>query len=64
MLVGFNLTLLNLTQNSLPETYLQIQVASRIEVEIFFFNGAPCTQQSYRSILNLFCLVEFAESKV
>ena len=44
MLVAFNLTLLNLTQKSLPETYLQIQAATRIEVVICFFYGAPCTQ--------------------
>ena len=31
----------NLTQNSLPETHLQIQAASRIEVAICFFYGAP-----------------------
>ena len=47
MLVYFNLTLLNLTQNSLPETYLQIQAATRIEVAICFFYGAPCTQHFY-----------------
>ena len=47
MLVDFNLTLLKLTQNSLPETYLQIQAATRIEVVIYFFCGAPCTQHFY-----------------
>ena len=47
MFVDFNLTLLNLTQNSLPETYLQIQAATRIEVVICFFYGAPCTQHFY-----------------
>ena len=46
-LVDFNLTLLNLTQNSLPEAHLQIQAATRIEVAISFFYGAPCTQHSY-----------------
>ena len=46
-LVDFNLTLLNLTQNSLRETHLQIQAATRIEVAISFFYGAPCTQYSY-----------------
>ena len=40
MLVDFNLTPFNLTQNSLPETYLQIQAAPRIEVAICFFYGA------------------------
>ena len=34
MLIGFNLALLNLTQSSLFETYLQIKAASRIEVAI------------------------------
>ena len=52
--IDFNLALLNLTQKSLPETYLQIQAATRIEVVIFIV----------LSILNLFCLVEFAEGKV
>ena len=33
MLVDFNLALLNLTQKSLPESYLQIQAATRIEVQ-------------------------------
>ena len=47
MLVDFNLTLLNLTQNYLPETHLQIQAATRIEVAICFFYGAPCTQHFY-----------------
>ena len=47
MLVDFNLTMLNLTQNSLSETYLQIQAATRIEVMICFFYGAPCTQHFY-----------------
>ena len=41
MLVDFVLTLLNLTQNSLPETNLQIKAAPRIEVAICFFYGAP-----------------------
>ena len=59
MLVDFILTLLNLTQNSLPETDLQIQAAPRIEVAICFFYGAPFTQH-----FHLDCLVEFAESKV
>ena len=45
MLVDFNLTLLNLTTNSLPETNLQIQAAPRKEVAICFFYGAPCTQR-------------------
>ena len=45
MLVDFILTLLNLTQNSLPETDLQIQAAPRIEVAICFFFGAPCTHR-------------------
>ena len=53
MLVDFNLTLLNLAQNSLPETHLQIHTAPRIEVAICFFYGAP-----------LFRMVEFTESKV
>ena len=47
MLVDFNLTLLNLTRKSLPETYLQIQAATRLEVAICFFYGAPCTQHFY-----------------
>ena len=47
MLVDFNLTLLNLTQNSLPETYLQIQAANQKEVVICFFYGASCTQHFY-----------------
>ena len=47
MLVDFNLTLLNLTQHSLPETYLQIQAATRIEVVVCFFYGAPCTHHFY-----------------
>ena len=47
MLVDFNLALLNLTQKSLPETYLQIQAATRIEVVICFFYRAPCTQHFY-----------------
>ena len=47
MLVCFNLTLLNLTQNSLPKTHLQIQVPTRIEVVICFFYGAPSTKQFY-----------------
>ena len=47
MLVDFNLTLLNLTKNSLPETYLQIQAAPQIEVAICFFYGAPCTKHFY-----------------
>ena len=38
----FNLTLLNLTQNSLSET--QIQAAPRIEVAICFFYGPPYIQ--------------------
>ena len=44
MLVDFILTLLNFTQNSLPETDLQIQATFRIEVATCFFYGAPCTQ--------------------
>ena len=48
MLVGFNLALLNLTQNSLSETHLQIQAAPRIEVAICFFYGAPWTQHFCR----------------
>ena len=44
MLVDFNLTLLN----SIPGTHLQIQAASRIEVVICFFYGAPCKQHFYR----------------
>ena len=47
MLIDFDLALLNLTQKSLPETYLQIQAATRIEVVICFFYGAPCTQHFY-----------------
>ena len=44
MLVNFNLTLLNLTKKSLPETNLQIQAATSTEVAICCFYGAPCTQ--------------------
>ena len=47
MLVDFNLTLPNLTQNSLSQTYLQIQAANRIEVVICFFYRASCTQHFY-----------------
>ena len=47
MLIDFDLALLNLTQKSLPKTYLQIQAATRIEVVICFFYGAPCTQHFY-----------------
>ena len=47
LLVDFNLTLLNLRPNSVPETHLQIQAAPRIEVAICFFYEAPCTQQFY-----------------
>ena len=55
MLINFILVLLNLTQNPLSETHLQIHVAPRIEVAIYFFYGAPCTQHFYRvSVLNLF----------
>ena len=59
MLVDFNLT-----QNSLSETHLQIQAAPRIDVAICFFYGPPCTHFIVSSVLNLFCLVEFALSKV
>ena len=48
MLLDFNLTLLNLTQNAILETHLQIQAAPRIEVVICFFYGAPCKQHFYR----------------
>ena len=48
MLNDFNLALLNLTQNPLSETHLQIHIAPRIEVAIFLFYGAPCTQHFYR----------------
>ena len=48
MLVDFYLILLNLTQNSLPETYLQIQAAPQIKVAICFFYGAPCIHHFYR----------------
>ena len=44
MLVDFNLTLLNLTEKSLPETNLQIQAATSTDVAICCFYGAPCTQ--------------------
>ena len=47
MLVDSNLMLLNLIKNFLPETYLHIQAATRIEVVICFFYGAPCTQHFY-----------------
>ena len=39
MLIDFNLTLLNLSQNSWPETHLQIQAAPWIEVAVCFFYG-------------------------
>ena len=61
MLVDFNLTLLNLTQNSLPGTYLQIQAAPQIEAAICFSYGAPCTQNFHRikcpksSLLGIIC---------
>ena len=48
MLIDFNLTLFNLTQNSFSETHLQIQAAPRIEGAICFFYGAPGTQNFYR----------------
>ena len=47
MLIGFNLTLLNLSQNSWPETHLQIQAAPWIEVAVYFFYGVPCAQYIY-----------------
>ena len=57
MLNDFNLALLNLTQNPLSETHLQIHIAPRIEVAIFLFYGAPCTQHFYRvKCFNLFLL--------
>ena len=66
MLVDFNLTLLDLTLNSLPKTHLKIQAAPRIEVPICFFYGEPCTQHFYSAKCSkyLFCLEEFAVSKV
>ena len=48
MLDDVNLTLLYSIQNSLPETHLQIQAAPWIEVAIYFFYGALCTQHFYR----------------
>ena len=48
MLVDVILTLLNLTENSLPETDLQIQAAPRVEEAICFFYGAPCTEHFHR----------------
>ena len=48
MRIDFNLVLLNLTQNSLSETHLQIQAAPPIEVVICFFYGAPCAQNFNR----------------
>ena len=57
MLVDFILTLLNLTQNSLPETNLQIQAAPRIGVAICFFYGAPCTQHFHRVMCPKSCLL-------
>ena len=47
MLIDFNLTLLNLIQNSLTEPHSQIQTTLRIEVTICFLYGAPCTQHFY-----------------
>ena len=57
MLVDFVLTLLNLTQNSLPETDLQTQTGPRIEVAICFFYGAPCTQYFHRVKCSKSCLL-------
>ena len=47
MLTDFNLRLLNFTQNSLPETYLQIHAAPQKEAACFFY-GVPCTKHFYR----------------
>ena len=47
MLVDFNLALLNLAPNSVPETHLQIQAAPRREVLICFFYEAPYKQHFY-----------------
>ena len=57
MHVDFVLTLLNLTQNSLPETDLQIQVAPRIEVAICFFYGAPCRHHFHPVMCRKSCLL-------
>ena len=76
MLVGFNLALPNLIPNSLLDTYLQTQVATRKEVASCFFHGAPCTDnfcsvkcskyllRGFCIILPIYCVVAFAESKV
>ena len=57
MLVDFNLTLLNLTQHSLPETHLQIEAAPQIGVAICLFYGAPCTRHFYRFKCSKFFLL-------
>ena len=54
MLVDFHLTLLNLTQNFLAKTQLEIEAPPRIEVAICFFYGEPCTQH--------FCSVKCSKS--
>ena len=47
MLVRFNLTLVNLTLNSPPETHVEVQAAPRKEKGIFFVYGAPVTQHFF-----------------
>ena len=66
MIVDFNLTLLNLTPNSLPETNLQNKVAPRKEVAICFFYGTPGTLHFYSVKCSnfFFRLVAFTEDKV
>ena len=60
MLIDFTLTLRNLS-----ETHLQIVAAPRIEVTIASFMEHPVyITFILLSAVNLFCLVEFAESKV
>ena len=53
MLVDFNLTLLNLTPNSMPETHLEIQAALWKEVPICLFCGGPCTQNFYSTLMQI-----------
>ena len=62
MLVDFNVKLPYLTEKFLPETNLQIQAATPIEVAICCFYGAPCIQ--YFKCSKSFYLVVFAESRV
>ena len=58
LLVDFIMTLLNLRQNFLPETDLQIQAALRIEVAIcFFFLEHPVHSILLCIVLNVLILL-------